>query len=226
MILASFLIASLVLVAFPGIDIHVSRIFFDHGFHERWWQVLLHEGLGYGLALSMVCVAAIYVFNRSFKRDVCGIDGRKICFLTLVLILGAGLIVNAGFKDHFGRARPRDVTEFGGSKQFTPAYVFSRQCDKNCSFSSGEGAGGFFSLALALALSRKRRVLAAAIGFGVLVSLSRIASGAHFLSDVVVSFFVMLIVTDVLRHYLLPGTADLAHAGPARDAAASITVAV
>ena len=30
-----------------------------------------------------------------------------------------------------------------------------------------------------------------------------IVAGAHFLSDTVVSFFVMLIVTDVLYHYLV-----------------------
>jgi len=37
------------------------------------------------------------------------------------------------------------------------------------------------------------------------VSFCRIASGAHFLSDTVVSFFVMLIVADVLHHYLVLG---------------------
>jgi len=106
-------------------------------------------------------------------------------------------------KDNFGRARPRDVVEFGGYKQYTAPFVVGGQCGKNCSFSSGEAAGGFFALALALALSRRRAALVVAAGFGAFVSFCRIASGAHFLSDTVVSFFVMLLVADVLYYYLV-----------------------
>jgi lipid A 4'-phosphatase len=131
-----------------------------------------------------------------------------VLYLLLVLTVGAGLIVNVGLKDNFGRARPRDIAEFGGTKQFTAAYVVGRECNTNCSFSSGDAAGGFFSLALALALSRRRAVLAAAVAVGIVVSLARIASGAHFFSDTVVSFFVMLMVADVLHFYVVLTSAD------------------
>ncbi len=147
-------------------------------------------------------VAAVYIFNRLSRRQLWKVDGKKVCYLSLVLILGAGLIVNVLLKDNFGRARPRDIAEFGGEQVFTPAFVVSRECDTNCSFSSGDGAAAFFSLALALALSRKRAWFAAAIGLGIAISLSRIAVGAHFFSDTVVSFFVMLITADVLYHYM------------------------
>ena len=60
-----------------------------------------------------------------------------------MLVLGAGLVVNGILKDDFGRARPRDIEAFGGSSQFTPAFVVSHECDRNCSFSSGDGAGAF-----------------------------------------------------------------------------------
>jgi len=203
--LACFLIASVLLVLFSGIDIRISRIFFDQSFHleGHWWDRLLHHGLIYFLWLSLVSVLGIYFFNKIAKRHLCWVDGKKALFLLLVLILGAGLIVNVIFKDGFGRARPRDIAEFGGSKHFTAAFVVSNECDSNCSFSSGDGAGAFFSMALALVLSRKRAIFLAALGFGGLVSLSRIASGAHFFSDSVVSFFVMLIVTDVLYYYMV-----------------------
>lgn len=204
-ILACFLLSSLLLSGFPSIDISISRIFFDPGFHFKahWWHRWIREGLVYFLCLSMVSVVGVYVFNRLLKRDLCRIDGKKVCYLFLVLILGAGLIVNVIFKDNFGRARPRDIEEFGGSKRFTPAFVVSYECDRNCSFSSGEGAGGFFALALASVLSRRRAILLAGVGIGILVSWSRIASGAHFFSDTVVSFFVMLIFTDALYHYIV-----------------------
>jgi lipid A 4'-phosphatase len=204
-ILGCCLISVFVLSAFPAVDIGISRVFFEQGFllRELWWYSLVRDGLTYFICLSMILVLGIYVFNRLSKRDICRIDGRKVSYLFLVLILGAGLVVNVIFKDHFGRARPRDIQEFGGSKQFTPAFVISDQCDTNCSFSSGEGAAGFFSLALALALSRRRAVLLAALGLGGVVSILRVASGAHFFSDIVVSLFVMLIFTDVLYYYVV-----------------------
>jgi lipid A 4'-phosphatase len=209
-ILASFLLFSLIVAAFPAIDITISRLFFDGGFpKDRWWQALLHDSLNWFLGLSLAGVVALYAINRRYRRDICSVCGRRVAYLFAVLALGAGLIVNVGLKDNFGRARPRDVTEFGGPKQFTPAFIFSRECRTNCSFSSGDAAGGFFSLALVFALARKRRAaLLAALAVGGVSSLARISSGAHFFSDTGVSFFVMLIVADVLYYYMLVSPAE------------------
>ncbi len=202
-ILASFLACSLLVAAFPSVDIYVSRSFFHGGFQHPWWAELLHAGIGYFIGVSMLSVVAVYVFNRVWQRNVLNVDGKRVVYLLLVLIVGGGLIVNVGLKDNFGRARPRDVVEFGGSKQFTPPFVVSHECSRNCSFSSGDGAGGFFALALAMALSRRRAAFAAALAFGILVSTARIASGAHFFSDTVVSFFVMLLTADILYYYVV-----------------------
>ena len=203
-ILLCFLMSSLLLVALPEIDLLISGLFFKDRFYlaDQGWTKLLHEGVGGFIVLSMVAVIGIYAFNKFAKRNVGGIDGRKVLYLFLVLALGAGVIVNVVFKDNFGRVRPRDVQEFGGSRHFTPAFVMTSGCKRNCSFSSGDAAGAFFALAFALALSRRRAVTAAAVGFGVAVSFSRVAIGAHFLSDTVVSFFVMLIVADALYFYM------------------------
>ena len=206
LILGSFAASSILLVAFPAIDIHVSRLFFfDDGFHlgNEWWAKFLHDGMAWFLGSSMAVVIALYACNRLSRRNWCGVDGKRVIYLFIVLALGAGVIVNVVFKDNFGRARPRDIAEFGGTKLFTPAFVVSQECGKNCSFSSGEGAGGFFALALALALNRRRAALAAAFAVGCVVSYWRVASGAHFLSDTLVSFFVMLIVADVLFYYVV-----------------------
>jgi lipid A 4'-phosphatase len=117
------------------------------------------------------------------------------------------------------------VAEFGGQRQFTPPFVISQQCDRNCSFPSGEAAAAFFSLTLARALSRRKVYFAAAVCAGAVVSLTRVAVGAHFFSDAVTSFFVMWILTDVLHHYLVltpaerkAGRAAPAWPGPARPA--------
>jgi lipid A 4'-phosphatase len=211
LILGAFLLFSVLITALPGIDLSISRFFFHGGsFPLDPWQRLVHVGLNYFLWISLTTVIAIYLHNRLLKRSLCAIDGKRVLYLLFVLIVGAGLIVNAGLKDNFGRARPRDVVEFSGTKQFTPAFVISGECRSNCSFSSGDAAGGFFSLALALALTRRRAIFAAAAGVGILVSFARIASGAHFFSDTVVSFFIMLILADVAYFYMVLTDADRA----------------
>jgi len=224
-ILGGFLLSSVLFVSFSGIDLGLSRLFFDHGFymaHQAWTQ-WLSAAVTWWVILSVVIVTGIYAYNRVAGRNLGGVDGRKLVYLLLVLTIGAGLIVNAGFKDNFGRARPRDIQEFGGSEQFTPAFVVGSGCERNCSFSSGDSAGAFFALAFILAFGGSRAMTTAGIGFGVLVSAARIAAGAHFLSDTVVSFFVMLIVADALHYRLfllermhsvrVPGPRPRAHVG-------------
>ncbi|HEX6395797.1 MAG TPA: phosphatase PAP2 family protein [Steroidobacteraceae bacterium] len=213
LILASFAIFAVFVTAFPGVDLAISSLFFDGKtfLRDQWWQRLLQQALGWFLPISVGLVALIYVCNRVWKRNICCVDARRVLYVVLVLAIGCGFIVNFGLKDHFHRARPRDVVEFGGTRSFSPAFQVSDQCRTNCSFSSGDAAGGFFSLALALALSRRRSAYVAALAVGLVMSFARISSGAHFFSDTVASFFVMLIVADVLFFYLLaprPATAE------------------
>ena len=66
------------------------------------------------------------------------LDNRKIIFLLLTLALGPGLLVNGFLKSHWGRARPSEVSTFGGRQSFSPAYVIAHQCRHNCSFVSGD----------------------------------------------------------------------------------------
>lgn len=210
LILASFVAFALLATAFPAVDIAISSLFFDGKtfLRDQWWQRLLQQGLGYFIPLSVTVVALLYVFNKLLRLNVCGVDARRVLYVVLVLAIGCGFIVNFGLKDHFHRARPRDIVEFGGTKVFSPAFEISNQCRTNCSFSSGDAAGGFFCLALALALSRRRAAFIAGLVVGVVMSIARISSGAHFFSDTVTSFFVMLIVADVLFFYLVLNRAE------------------
>ena len=200
----------MLLMAFPAIDLSVSRIFFDGEFHlaSQWWAALLKRAIPWFLVASMAGVVGVYLYGAWSKRTPRAIDGRKVWYLLAVLVLGAGLVVNVALKDNLGRARPRDVAEFGGTARFTPAFFISHECTKNCSFPSGDAAAAFFSLALVRALTRNRLLYLAAIGFGATVSLARVAVGAHFLSDVLMSYLLMSTIAAALHHYLLSsGTA-------------------
>lgn len=227
-IIGSFLVFSLLAISFPQVDLQISRLFFHDSFflRDQWWQKLLQNGLRYFLVGSMALAAAIYFRNKLLKRCQCVVDGRKIVYLLLVIIVGAGLIVNAGFKNNFGRARPRDVAEFGGTKVFTPAFVLSQQCDTNCSFSSGDAAGAFFSLSLVMAFRRRRSWMIGALALGAIVSFGRISAGAHFFSDTVVSFFVMLLMADALYYYVVLNQAGRQGAQARRDRLVGVVGAV
>jgi len=94
--------------------------------------------------------------------------GRAAVFLVLTLALGPGILANVVLKDHWGRIRPIDVAEFGGSGRFTPWWDPRSACAANCSFIAGEPSGAFWTLAPAALAPPQWRPLAygAALVFG------------------------------------------------------------
>jgi len=183
-------------------DIQISSLFYDNGFYLKgtWWETLLYKSVKPVLIISLLTVMTLWLVNRYMNKNIWAIDGAKTLYLILVLVIGSGIIVNVIFKNNFGRARPSDIIEFNGDKKFTPAFVISRECDTNCSFSSGHGSAAFFTMALALLFKHRRKALVIAFIYGCLVSFSRIVSGRHFFSDNVVSFFIIAILTDALYY--------------------------
>ncbi len=131
-------------------------------------------------------------------------SNRVIAFLLFTLAMGPGIMVNAVLKDHWGRARPFQVAEFGGNRRFTAAFVVSDQCQKNCSFVSGDASLGYFGLAFFF-IARRRRAFIAGAGIlaGSLFGLVRMAQGAHFLSDVIFSGVFTFLAAWLLYFLLL-----------------------
>jgi membrane-associated PAP2 superfamily phosphatase len=121
--------------------------------------------------------------------------------LSLVMVLGTGVVVNAILKDNWGRPRPVDTQTFGGAGTFEPALLPSNQCDSNCSFVSGHAATGFTLLALGLlgAPATRRRWLLWGLAAGLTTGALRIAQGGHFLSDVLFSGLVIWLCGATLR---------------------------
>jgi lipid A 4'-phosphatase len=202
--------AVLLLTALPDIDLWFSGLFFRAGsgfFLADWLPVrLLFRSAPYITAAFVLFAIAAGARHHFGGRTLLGCDARAALYLVLALAIGPGLLVNTILKDHWGRARPSQIVEFGGDEQFTPALVPARQCERNCSFSSGHAALGFSLVAFAfLAADRRRRHLAAAsaIAAGGLLGLARIAQGGHFLSDVVLSGLLVTATSWLLHRAIM-----------------------
>ncbi len=198
----TFLLSSFIFIAFPHLDIQISRLFYNNGFYLKgsWWEAALYKSVKPFLIITLLGLTGLWLFNKFSHKNILGINGKKTAFFFLVLLIGSGIIVHVVFKNHFGRPRPVHITEFSGSKIFTPAFVISNGCDRNCSFSSGHSSAAFAALALAMLFKYRKTALTIAFIYGSLVSLARIAAGGHFFSDNVVSFFVMAITTDIFYY--------------------------
>jgi len=200
-----------VLVAFPALDLAVSGAFYDpaQGF---WLKTHPLARFIYDLVpwISRAVLASLILFLLGgwvfYRRHAAFTRRRRAAlFLLLVALIGPLLLVNGVFKEHWGRARPSQVVEFGGTKQFTRAAVPTDQCARNCSFVSGHASVGFYFLALAFVWPRRRMLwLALGTGAGLLIGLVRIVQGGHFLSDVLFAGIVVYLTARGLAALMHP----------------------
>lgn len=190
---------------YPELDLRIAGWFFDYGkndFALRWRPHLgfLRDAGMWVVALVIAPAIAALVIKLAAPRRPMLMSARAILFLLVTLALGPGLIVNVGLKDYWGRSRPIDVPEFGGSERFTPWWDPRGGCPKNCSFVAGEASGAFWTLAPAALAPPAWRAVAygAAMAFGTGVGFLRMSFGAHFLSDVIFAgVFMFLLIWTV-----------------------------
>lgn len=194
----------------PQLDLWVSGLFYEagHGFELRDWAPMtlvfgMIRWIAWGVVL-LLALAALWLFLM--QRPLWRFDRKALLFVALSTALGPGLVANTVLKDHWGRARPTQIEAFGGTRQFTPAPLPARECPHNCSFVSGHAALGFSLVAFGFLLPpgrERRRAIVAALGFGGVVGLVRIAQGGHFLSDVVWAGLLVFGTTAVLHWWIV-----------------------
>ncbi len=193
---AGFVLLAVLFIAFPQIDLALSgKILRDMG---QWY--LPGDGLIRGLAYkglprlgqAMILILTL-ILLLGFVKRFDKLRARRVVagFLLASAVLGPVLLVDYALKGHFGRARPSQVQELGGSLRFTPAFIPSQQCDDNCSFVSGHVATAAFIMAfgwLGTPASRRRWLLASIVFAGYFAGI-RMTAGGHFLSDTVFAWF-------------------------------------
>jgi lipid A 4'-phosphatase len=183
----AMVVLALVPTAWPELDLAAARWFappYGQAQIKDWWWVK-----AINLSVPAIFRGMIFVAIGAWFLATWRVRWKHwrlpLAFFILSGALGPGLVVNAGFKDQWQRARPYQVENFGGTQQFTRAGVMTDQCNSNCSFVSGHVACGFFFASLMLVQARRRRTWALlGCSAGVVIGFSRMADMAHWLSDV------------------------------------------
>jgi membrane-associated PAP2 superfamily phosphatase len=199
--LAVALLVGVVFAIYPQLDLKITALFFDPA--TRTFKAGGPPWVGYArdaarLFIALLVTPACFAFLGKLivPRRRMLIPARSALFLIATLALGPGIVANTILKDHWGRWRPIDVTEFGGAERFTPWWDPTGLGQENASFIAGEPSGAFWTLAPAALAPPQWRVLAyaGALVFGGAIGALRVAAGGHFFTDVVFAGVFMFLV--------------------------------
>ena len=206
---------------YPELDLRLAAIFYDPQVPGTWndsaWILKVLRDIARWIVALVAAPAFIALIVKLIApRRPMLIPGRAAVLMIATLALAPGLLTNILLKDQWGRPRPIDVTEFGGTDRFVPWWDPRGGCPKNCSFVAGEPSGAFWTLAPALLTPPHWRALATggALAFGSGVGLLRMWGGGHFFSDVVFAgvftFLVIWLVHGLLYRWRRTRTSDAA----------------
>ncbi|MCP4071938.1 MAG: phosphatase PAP2 family protein [Hyphomicrobiales bacterium] len=200
--------AAVVFLTNPGIDLLIQRHFYSQ---ETGFILNFYPSVGYLRSLAIYAYALWYttvifglvssIFNVDWRvSNYFGFGMKQWLYLTTTSLIGPLLIVNIILKNNWGRARPRQLLEFGGNQEFSPPLLLSDQCQTNCSFVSGEPSSMFMIfISLAFVLPAKRYLLIILmIVMGTLSGIMRMGQGGHFLSDVIFAGLFMVLSAAII----------------------------
>lgn len=187
----------------PTLDLKISQLFYTpdpiSGKGHFVSSSLTHFLFCYGELLGffiggLTCL--LFFFSFFFKKLKPLRSGSLA--LAFTWVIGVGLICNAILKEFWGRPRPKQTENFGGTLPFHAYYqpeLFPKEPMR--SFPSGHVAVGFYYLSLILVGYRYKKSSLISLGIalttisGGLLFYARIAQGAHYFSD---ALFAALIV--------------------------------
>jgi len=185
---------------FPGFDVWISAQFYQPGVGFTWDQSgpleFVRRVMPYLIVGAFVFCIVLWVAGIWYEQWFWGMTTTRAIYLMATLLVGPGLIVESLLKPNWGRARPKDLTIFGGQADYTPPLWVADECQRNCSFVSGHAAIAFWVTAFGFMLPPRWRWpgVAAGLVFGTAVGWVRIAQGGHFLSDVVFAGLIVIVV--------------------------------
>ncbi|BCS52177.1 phosphatase PAP2 family protein [Geobacter sp. SVR] len=204
------LLTATALIAVTGLDMKAAQLFYVPGTGFPYGDLQPGYSLyRYGVwPAYLLAGVSLLVFSAGFFLPGLRRHRRPALFIVLLLALGPGLLVNTVFKDHWGRPRPRQVAEFGGSNPFHQPWQNGNRTDCK-SFPCGHASAAFYLMAPYFVLRRANRRQARAwlslgIVYGTLMGIERIAQGGHFVSDVLWSCGVVTLAGLILAATMRP----------------------
>lgn len=209
LLLAIAAVTTVLLLMGVNIDIGISSLFYDQATHR--FTIDSHPMLAKlrdnGLIAVSTCIGCVILgIAHYLPWRLPSIPPRTAVFLTVSLLIGPGLLVNGIMKPHWGRPRPVEVTQFGGTLPFVNWWNPTGACDSNCSFISGEAstAAWMFGPAMLLPMPWRAVGIVAAAAFTVMISMLRVMAGGHFFTDVLFGALVMVLILLLMRRWIAP----------------------
>ena len=208
------LAVSVVFLVVPQIDIWFTGLFHDPeiGFPAKRIPILraVRDLNNVVIAVVVATLFASIVLKLALPDQPSLIRPQVSSFILSTLLVGNVLVVNGLLKSFSGRPRPTNVERFGGDQPFHNVWDLTGPCPRNCSFVSGEGSSAFWVFAIWVVAPNniRRATFVPAIVYVIAISLNRVAFGAHFLSDVLMSWGVMALVIAVAWRFLMQNPLD------------------
>lgn len=186
-LLISLLALTLTLEGFDT-DLRVSGLFFERG--KGWplaerqpWLWLFEYGTLPGLLFSL---GSFGLWLASLGMEKLALYRRPLLIVWLTALIGAGLIVHLVFKDYWGRPRPRETVQLGGTWEYHAFYEPGTP-GRGKAFPCGHCTTGYLFLASFAFWAVNRRLALFGMGlgvlYGILISSARIVQGGHYLND-------------------------------------------
>lgn len=175
------------------LDLRAAAAFYHPAAPDPWWEsgaslwVFFYQASP--LLSGLIMMASLLAIGAGALWPAWRRRRRAAIFVLAVTLLGPGLIINGVFKDYWGRPRPHQTIDLGGTQAYVPPLARTPEL-KGKSFPCGHSSVGFALGAFALLWQRRRPRLAMATlvgsaALGTLLGVGRMTAGDHFLSDVI-----------------------------------------
>jgi lipid A 4'-phosphatase len=190
------------------LDLKVSDFFW--AYYPRFevgafWKFIYHWAVVPSLLVGFISLSLL-ILQISPKWQKYR-TGALMAFLTL--LIGPGFLINTTLKGYWQRPRPIQIERYQGTEVYAPINKIrlASERNKHQSFPSGHASMGFYFLCLWRIAEREnkrkwsKRCLIAACILTALLSWARLAKGGHFISDIMISGYIVWLVTLALESY-------------------------
>lgn len=204
LVLSFFAVSTTLLFWLTDLDIQLAGLFYHPGHSVADWpyQHGMFIKILYDYAFPFTVIAgltALTVYIVGHFHHYTGRFRRRALYILLVIALGPGVVVNLVFKDHWGRPRPVHVQQFGGKYAYVPPLQPAQTPDK--SFVCGHCSVGYaFFVLYFLSQNHKPVYFVLTLALAWTMGFTRMTSGAHFVSDILWSGYLVFLVAFALYY--------------------------